>query len=113
MQLGEQIFNAIYASLPDGRASLSFVDGSFDCAAVCSSVSSLSKATVEGFGFSFTDEITIVKSVSFDAVFPTIEACISKMVEYTKITDNVTKKGEIKGNKILSGALKLYVSEVA
>ena len=114
MQLGEQIFNAIYASLPDGRASLSFVDGSFDCAAVCSSVSETRKNTDYGLGFMSGNQVKIVKSTLFDLAFPEIRAIVGEKVTLTKITDNLTRTFEIKeGYSLLSGVITLTLGDVA
>jgi len=113
MQLGEQIFNAIYASLPDGRASLSFVDGSFDCAAVCSSVSETRKNTEYGLGFMSGNQVKIVKGALFDSAFPEIRAIVGKSVTMVKMADGLTRNFTIEAYSVLSGVITLTLGDVA
>ena len=105
MQLGEQIFNAIYGSLADGRATLSFVDGSYDCSALCSSVSEIKAADGFGNGFMSSNQVKIVKSTVFDERYPDIRACIGKNVLLTKITDSLTRTFKIESYGVLSGVI--------
>jgi hypothetical protein len=112
MQLGEQIFNAIYASIPDGRATLAFSDGSYSSNCVCSSVSELRLNTEEGFGFVPSMMVKIVKTTAFDAVFPDLRKCIGANVELTKIKDNYTKSFKIGKYELLSGVITLMLGDI-
>lgn len=112
MQIGEQIFNAIYASLPDGRAILTFVDGSYSSQCVCSSVSESRLNSEEGLGFVPSMMVKIVKSSAFDTAFPDLRQCIGASVELTKITDNYTKEFKIGQYSLLSGVITLMLGDI-
>lgn len=112
MQLGEQIFNSIYASLPDGRATLSFVDGSFTASSVCSSVSETRFNSEQGLGFVCSTMVKIVKSTAFDTVFPDLRKCVGANVELQKISDSYTRKFKIEQYALLSGVITFMLSDI-
>ena len=112
MQLGEQIFNAIYASIPDGRATLTFTDGSYTSTCVCSSVSESRLNSEEGLGFVPSMMVKIVKSSAFDTAYPDLRKCIGASVELIKFTDSYTKSFKIGQYALLSGVITFMLGDI-
>ena len=111
MQLGEQIFNSAYNALPDGRGTLSFANGSYSCACVCSSVSESRINGEIGLGFVSSFMVKIVKSTAFDTAFDDLRKCVGQNVDLTKTTDSYTKRFKIDSYALLSGVITFTLSD--